>query len=150
MKKSIGIDLGTTNSVVAVKKVGTEVLKNAEGEYITPSCVMVKKRLMRRPDFVVGRDALEWMRQDPEHAITAVKRLIGRNFYEKEVQDLVSRQGMAYQLSSHSQGSANSLAVQLGGKEFTPEELSSKILAKLKADAEAVLGDEVDAAVITV
>ncbi|MCI5141308.1 MAG: Hsp70 family protein [Candidatus Electrothrix sp. ATG1] len=150
MKKSIGIDLGTTNSVVAVKKVSTEVLKNAEGEYTTPSCVLMKKRLMRRPEFIVGRDALEWMRQDPEHAITAVKRLVGRNFHEKEIQDLISRQGLSYRLSSHSQGSANSLAVQLGGKEFTPEELSSKILAKLKADAEAALGDEVEAAVITV
>jgi molecular chaperone DnaK len=150
MKKSIGIDLGTTNSVVAVKKVNTEVLKNAEGEYITPSCVMVKKRLMRKPEFIVGRDALEWLRQEPEHTITAVKRLIGRNFYEKEVQELISRQSLPYQLSTHSRGSANSLAFQIGGREFTPEEISAKILAKLKADAEAVLGDEVDAAVITV
>jgi len=150
MKKSIGIDLGTTNSVVAVKKVSTEVLKNAEGEYITPSCVMVKKRLMRKPEFIVGRDALEWLRQEPEHTITAVKRLIGRDFHEKEVQELISRQSLPYQLSTHSRGSANSLAVQIGGREFTPEEISAKILAKLKADAEAALGDEVDAAVITV
>jgi molecular chaperone DnaK len=150
MKKSIGIDLGTTNSVVAVKKVSTEVLKNAEGEYITPSCVMVKKRLMRKPEFIVGRDALEWLRQEPEHTITAVKRLIGRNFYEKEVQELISRQSLPYQLATHSRGSANSLAIQIGGREFTPEEISAKILAKLKTDAEAALGDEVDAAVITV
>ncbi|MDU9050473.1 MAG: Hsp70 family protein [Candidatus Electrothrix sp. Rat3] len=150
MKKSIGIDLGTTNSVVAVKKVSTEVLKNAEGEYITPSCVMVKKRLMRKPEFIVGRDALEWLRQEPEHTITAVKRLIGRNFHEKEVQELISKQSLPYQLSTHSRGSANSLALQIGGREFTPEEISAKILAKLKTDAEAVLGDEVDAAVITV
>ncbi len=150
MKKSIGIDLGTTNSVVAVKKVSTEVLKNAEGEYITPSCVMVKKRLMRKPEFIVGRDALEWIRQEPENTITAVKRLIGRNFHEKEVQELISKQSHPYQLSTHSRGSANSLAIQIGGREFTPEEISAKILAKLKADAEAALGDEVDAAVITV
>ncbi|MCI5158894.1 MAG: Hsp70 family protein, partial [Candidatus Electrothrix sp. AUS1_2] len=150
MKKSIGIDLGTTNSVVAVKKVSTEVLKNAEGEYITPSCVMVKKRLMRRPEFIVGRDALEWLRQEPEHTVTAVKRLIGRNFHEKEVQELISKHSLHYQLSTHSHGSANSLAIQIGGREYTPEEISSKILSKLKADAEAALGDEVDAAVITV
>ncbi|XCN75246.1 MAG: Hsp70 family protein [Candidatus Electrothrix aestuarii] len=150
MKKSIGIDLGTTNSVVAVKKVSTEVLKNAEGEYITPSCVMVKKRLMRKPEFIVGRDALEWLRQEPEHTITAVKRLIGRNFHEKEVQELISKESLHYQLSTHSHGSANSLAILINGKEFTPEEISAKILAKLKADAEAALGDEVDAAVITV
>ncbi len=150
MKKSIGIDLGTTNSVVAVKKVSTEVLKNAEGEYITPSCVMVKKRLMRKPEFIVGRDALEWIRQEPENTITAVKRLIGRDFHEKEVQELISKQSLPYQLSTHSRGSANSLAVRIGGREFTPEEISAKILVKLKADAEAALGDEVDAAVITV
>lgn len=150
MKKSIGIDLGTTNSVVAVKKVSTEVLKNAEGEYITPSCVMVKKRLMRRPEFIVGRDALEWIRQEPEHTITAVKRLIGRNFHEQEVQELITKQSLHYQLATHSRGSANSLALQINGREFTPEEISAKILAKLKADAEAALGDEVDAAVITV
>jgi molecular chaperone DnaK len=150
MKKSIGIDLGTTNSVVAVKKVNTEVLKNAEGEYITPSCVMMKKRLMRKPEFIVGRNALEWLCQEPEHTITAVKRLIGRNFHEHEVQDLINKQNLHYQLSTHSRGSSNSLAIQMHGKEFTPEEISSKILSKLKADAEAVLGDEVDAAVITV
>lgn len=150
MKKSIGIDLGTTNSVVAVKKVSTEVLKNAEGDYITPSCVMIRKRLMRKPEFIVGRDALEWIRQEPEHTVTAVKRLIGRNFQEQEVQELIRKQTLQYPLSTHSRGSANSLALQIGGREFTPEEISAKILAKLKADAEAVLGDEVDAAVITV
>ncbi len=150
MKKSIGIDLGTTNSVVAVKKVRTEVLKNREGEHITPSCVMVKKRLMRKPEFIVGRDALEWMRQEPEHTITAVKRLIGRNFHEHEVQELIKKQTLHYPLSTHSRGSSNSLALQIGGREFTPEEISAKILSKLKADAEAALGGEVDAAVITV
>lgn len=150
MKKSIGIDLGTTNSVVAVKKVSTEVLKNAEGEDITPSCVMVKKRLMRKPEFIVGRHALEWLCQEPEYTITAVKRLIGRNFHEQEVQDLISRHNLHYQLATHSQGSANSLAIQVNGMEFTPEEISAKILMKLKADAEAALKDEVDAAVITV
>ncbi|MCI5133190.1 MAG: Hsp70 family protein, partial [Candidatus Electrothrix sp. EH2] len=150
MKKSIGIDLGTTNSVVAVKKVSTEVLRNAEGEYITPSCVMVRKRLMRKPEFIVGRDALEWIRQEPEHTVTAVKRLIGRNFQEQEVQELIRKQTLQYPLSIHSRGSANSLALLIGGREFTPEEISAKILVKLKADAEAALGDEVDAAVITV
>ncbi|MCI5194051.1 MAG: Hsp70 family protein [Candidatus Electrothrix sp. AU1_5] len=150
MKKSIGIDLGTTNSVVAVKKVSTEVLTNAEGEDITPSCVMVKKRLMRKPEFIVGRHALEWLCQEPEHTITAVKRLIGRHFHEQEVQDLISRHTLHYQLATHSQGSANSLAIQVNGMEFTPEEISAKILIKLKADAEAALKDEVDAAVITV
>ncbi|XOF33245.1 MAG: Hsp70 family protein [Candidatus Electrothrix sp. YB6] len=150
MKKSIGIDLGTTNSVAAIKKVSTEVLKNAEGEYITPSCVTVKKRLMRKPEFIVGRNALEWIHQEPGDTITAVKRLIGRNFHDKEVQELITEHGVHYRLASHSQGSANSLAILAGGKEFTPEEISAKILTKIKADAEAALGDRVDTAVITV
>ena len=85
MSKSIGIDLGTTNSVAAIKKVHTEVLKNAEGEFITPSCVTVKKKklLFSKPVFVVGKHALEWMKQDPENTIVAIKRLMGRSFLNK-------------------------------------------------------------------
>jgi molecular chaperone DnaK len=150
MKKSIGIDLGTTNSAAAIKKVRVEVLKNAEGEYITPSCVTVRKRLMRRPEFIVGRHALEWLRQEPENTVTAVKRLIGRSFHDKEVQELIASRRFRCPLSPHSHGSANSLAITVGGREFSPEEISSQILAKIKTDAERVLGGEVDAAVITV
>jgi molecular chaperone DnaK len=150
MKKSIGIDLGTTNSVAAIKKVSAEVLKNKEGEYITPSCVTVKKRLMRKPEFIVGRNALEWIRQESENTITAVKRLIGRNFNDKEVQKLIEGHGLRYKLVTHSRGSENSLAILAGGTEFTPEDISAKILAKIKADAEEALRDEVDSAVITV
>jgi len=150
MKKTIGIDLGTTNSVAAIKKITTEVLKNSEGENITPSCVTVKKRLMKMPEFIVGRNALEWLRQEPENTITAVKRLIGRNFDNSEVQELIADHGLRYRIATHSQGSKNSLAILAGGREFTPEEISAKILAKIKADAEKVLDDEVDSAVITV
>ena len=150
MKKSIGIDLGTTNSVAAIKKLNAEVLKNAENEYITPSCVTVKKRMMRGPEFIVGRNALEWIRQEPENTITAVKRLIGRNFNDPEVQDLIKGHGLRYGLATHSRGSENSLAILAGGKEYTPEEISSKILIKIRKDAEKSLGGEVDSAVITV
>ena len=69
MSKSIGIDLGTTNSVGAIKKVHTEVLKNTEGDFITPSCVTIKKKFFGKPEFVVGKHALEWMKQDPENTI---------------------------------------------------------------------------------
>lgn len=150
MKKAIGIDLGTTNSVAAIKKVSTEVLKNSEDEYITPSCVTVKSRLMRGPKFIVGRNALEWLQQEPENTITAIKRLIGRSFNDSEVQKLITGHGLRYTLATHSRGSKNSLAVLAGGKEFTPEEISAKILAKIKEDAEKIIGDEVDSAVITV
>ncbi|MCI5144285.1 MAG: hypothetical protein D3923_01870 [Candidatus Electrothrix sp. AR3] len=150
MKKSIGIDLGTTNSVAAIKKVRTEVLKNAEGDFITPSCVTVRKRIIRKPEFIVGRHALEWQRQEPENTINAVKRLIGRNFHDHEVQGLIEGHGLRYQLAAHSRGSANSLAILAAGREFTPEEISAKILIKIKEDAEKSLGDQVDSAVITV
>jgi molecular chaperone DnaK len=150
MKKSIGIDLGTTNSAAAIRKVSVEVLRNAEGEYITPSCVTVRKRLMRKPEFIVGRHALEWLRQEPENTITAVKRLIGRSFQDKEVQELIAGQRYRNHLTLHSHGSENSLAILAGGREFTPEEISAKILAKIKTDAEHALNDEVDSAVITV
>ena len=150
MKKSIGIDLGTTNSAAAIRKVSVEVLRNAEGEYITPSCVTVRKRLMRKPDFIVGRHALEWLRQEPENTVTTVKRLIGRSFQDAEVQELIASQRFRCRLAPHSHGSENSLAILAGGREFTPEEISAKILAKIKADAEQALGDEVDSAVITV
>jgi molecular chaperone DnaK len=150
MKKSIGIDLGTTNSAAAIRKVSVEVLRNAEGEHITPSCVTVRKRLMRKPEFIVGRHALEWLRQEPENTVTTVKRLIGRSFHDTEVQELVASQRFRCRLAPHSHGSENSLAILAGGREFTPEEISAKILAKIKADAEQALGDEVDSAVITV
>jgi molecular chaperone DnaK len=150
MKKSIGIDLGTTNSAAAIKKVRVEVLKNAEGDFITPSCVTVRKRLIRKPEFIVGRHALEWLRQEPENTITAVKRLIGRNFHDPEVQELIKNGRFRCPLSPYSSGSQNSLAIAAGGREFSPEEISAQILIKIKADAERVLGDEVETAVITV
>jgi len=150
MKKTIGIDLGTTNSVAAIKTVGTEVLKNSEGELITPSCVTIRKKLMRAPEFIVGRDALEWLQQEPDNTITTVKRLIGRKFNDSEVQEIIAGHGLRYKIAPHSQGTKNSLAILAAGKEFTPEEISSKILEKIKKDAETVLGDEVDSAVITV
>ena len=152
MSKSIGIDLGTTNSVSAIKRVQTEVLKNSEGEFITPSCVTLgKKRLLSsKPRFVVGRDAREWMKQDPENTIVTVKRLMGRSYLDEEVQKSIQGRRLTYKLKRHSRGTENSLAIILGGKEYTPEEISSKILEKIKNDAEKSLGDEVEYAVITV
>jgi len=152
MSKSIGIDLGTTNSVSAIKRVETEVLRNAEGEFITPSCVTLgkKKLLSFKPNFVVGRDALEWMKQDPENTIVTVKRLMGRNYLDQEIQKSIQEGRLTYKIKRHSRGTENSLAIVLGDREYTPEEISSKILEKMKIDAEKSLGDEVEYAVITV
>ncbi len=152
MAKSIGIDLGTTNSVVAIKKVYTEVLKNAEGDLITPSCVTLKKKLMPffKPEFVVGKNALEWMKQDPENTIVAVKRLMGRSYNDEYVRRIIAERRVHYRLVRHSQGTENSLAVILGGKEYTPEEISAKILQKVAADAQKAEGAKAEYAVITV
>ncbi len=150
MEKTIGIDLGTTNSVAAIRKVSTEVLKNADGEQITPSCVTVKKRTLRKPQFIVGRSALEWLRQEPENTVTAVKRLIGRNYHDREIQELIAGHGLSYRVAAHSRGSENSIAIFAGGEEFTPEEISAKILGAIKEDAEKSLDSGVDSAVITV
>ena len=75
MSRSIGIDLGTTNSVAAIKRVQVEILKNAEGDYLTPSCVTLKKKKLpfSKPEFVVGKNALEWMKQDPENTVQGRK-----------------------------------------------------------------------------
>lgn len=152
MAKSIGIDLGTTNSVAAIKRVHTEVLKNAENEYITPSCATVRKSAipLETPEWIVGKNALEWMKQDPENTVTAVKRLMGRNFGDREVGDILEDRRLHYQIQRHSKGTENSLAILVGGNEYTPEEISSQILEKMRKDAETALEDDVEYAVITV
>jgi len=152
MSKSVGIDLGTTNSVGAVKRVRTEVLKNAEGDFITPSCVTIqkKRRFFSKPEFVVGRHALEWMKQDPQNTSLAIKRLMGRNYQDREIQNIIRDRRVRYQIGPHSRGTENSLAVTLNGKEYTPDQISSKILEKIKKDSEKILNDKVEYAVITV
>ena len=152
MSKSIGIDLGTTNSVGAVKRVQAEIIKNSEGEQITPSCVTIRKKKLpfSKPEFVVGKDALEWMKQDPENTVLAVKRLMGRSILNKEVQKIIEGKRLSYRIQAHSRGTANSLGILLGQKEYTPEEISSEILKKIRMDAEKFLGGEVLYAVITV
>ena len=155
MAKSIGIDLGTTNSVTGIKKTHLEIIKNSEGELLTPSCVTVKKKkklliLGTMEEYLVGRHALEWIKQDAANTITAVKRLMGRNLDDPEIKKMITNRHWQYRISAHANGTANSLAVVLGGKEHTPEQISAKILEKLKSDAEKALGDEVAFAVITV
>ena len=156
MAKSIGIDLGTTNSVAGIKKVHTEIIKNAEGDFITPSCVTLKRKKLKflkignGADFIVGRHAMEWIKQDPENTITAVKRLMGRSLGNPEVQKMIMDRRQQYQITGHANGTENSLAVILGGREYTPEQISAKILEKIRTDAEKILDDQVDYAVITV
>lgn len=142
MGKIIGIDLGTTNSVVAVM-VGGEpvVIPSAEGERLVPSVVAVNKNHER----LVGRIARNQSIINPENTISSIKRFMGRKFDDPDVQKALSR--VPYKVAKAPNGD---LRVVLDGKEYSPPEVSAMILAKLKTDAEAYLGDTVTQAVITV
>ena len=142
MGKIIGIDLGTTNSVVAVMTGGEPVvIPSAEGERLVPSVVAVNKNHER----VVGRTARNQAIVNPENTVFSIKRFMGRKFSDPEVQQTISR--VPYKVSAASNGDVR---VTLDGKDYSPPEISAMILGKLKADAEAFLGEPVTQAVITV
>ena len=141
MSKIIGIDLGTTNSAFAYMVAGKpEVITNSEGDRTTPSVVAVTKKGER----LVGKIAQRQRVTNPENTIYGIKRLIGRKFDDKEVQDDIDI--LPYKIVRKGAG----VAVKLGDKEMTPEEISAMVLSKIKADAEAYLGEPVTEAVITV
>ena len=141
MSKIIGIDLGTTNSAFAYMVAGKpEVITNAEGDRTTPSVVAVTKKGER----LVGKVAQRQRVTNPKNTIYGIKRLIGRKFDDKEVKrDL---EISPYKIVKKGQG----VAVEMDGKEYTPEEISAMVLSKIKADAEAFLGEKVTEAIITV
>lgn len=139
MSKIIGIDLGTTNSCVATMEGGTtKVLPNKEGANTTPSVVNVV-------DGVVGAPAKRQAVVNPKNTIYSVKRLMGRKYSDPEIQKLIKE--VSYDIVEGKNGLA---CVSVEGKVYTPQEISAKILAKLKSDAEAFLGEDVKEAVITV
>jgi molecular chaperone DnaK len=141
MGKIIGIDLGTTNSAMAVMQSGKpEIIANSEGARTTPSVVAVNKNGER----LVGQVARRQQVTNSKNTIYEVKRLIGRNFNDKEVQRDLKLMG--YEIIK----SGNGVKVKMGDKEYSPEEVSAMILSKLKSDAESFLGDTVSEAVITV
>lgn len=141
MGKIIGIDLGTTNSAMAVMQSGKpEIIANSEGARTTPSVVAVNKNGER----LVGQVARRQQVTNSKNTIYEVKRLIGRRWEDKEVQRDIKLMG--YEMVKSGQG----VKVKMGDKEYSPEEISAMILGKLKADAEAFLGDTVTEAVITV
>ncbi|MBI5650206.1 MAG: molecular chaperone DnaK [Chloroflexi bacterium] len=140
--KIIGIDLGTTNSVVAVMEGGEPVvITNQEGARLTPSVVAITKTGERLVGQVAKRQAIT----NPENTIFSIKRLMGRKFSEPEVQK--ARKILPYKIVEAKNGDA---WVELAGKQYSPPEISGMILAKLKQDAEAYLGETVTQAVITV
>jgi molecular chaperone DnaK len=144
MGKIIGIDLGTTNSVVAAMEGGEpQVISNAEGGRITPSVVAFAKSGERLVGQVAKRQAIT----NPENTIFSIKRFMGRRFEDPEVQR--SKDLVPYEVLKDPK--SDGIIVKLAnGKEYTPPEISAMILQKLKADAEAFLGEKVTEAVITV
>ncbi|OGE26515.1 molecular chaperone DnaK [Candidatus Daviesbacteria bacterium RIFCSPHIGHO2_02_FULL_41_14] len=139
MSKIVGIDLGTTNSVVAVMEGGKpKVIHSAEGENIIPSVVNPIKN-------IVGRVAKRQSVVNPKETIFSVKRLMGRKFSDPEVQR--DMKWLPYEVKSGKNGMA---VVVVDGHEYTPQEISAMILGKIKADAEGYLGEKVTDAVITV
>src|SRR3989344_2160426 len=139
MAKIIGIDLGTTNSAVAVMEGGSpKVIHSSEGRNVVPSVVDPVER-------VVGDVAKRQMALKPKKIIFSIKRLIGRRFKDESVQkDL---KWLPYTVKEGRDGMA---VVEVEGKTYTPQEISAQILQKLKKDAESYLGDKVTQAVITV
>jgi molecular chaperone DnaK len=142
MSKIIGIDLGTTNSVVAVMEGGDPtVIPTAEGGRLCPSVVAFTKSGER----LVGQTAKRQAVVNSDNTLYSIKRLIGRRYEETEIE----RKMLAYKVVEGPSGDAR-IHVPVNNKTYTPQEISSMVLAKLKADAEAYLGESVTQAVITV
>lgn len=141
MSKILGIDLGTTNSAMAIMEGGQpKIIENIEGNRTTPSVVAISKNGERLVGLTAKRQAVT----NPENTVFAVKRLIGRRFQDEEVQrDLKT---MPYKIVQSGEG----VKVKLQDKEYSPQEISAMILSKLKADAEAKLGEKITEAIITV
>ncbi|HRH21914.1 MAG TPA: molecular chaperone DnaK [bacterium] len=141
MSKILGIDLGTTNSAVAIMEGGSpKILENAEGARTTPSTIAISKNNER----LVGQSAKRQAVTNPENTVYAVKRLMGRAFGDNEVQRDIKN--MPYKIVQSGTG----VKVKIQDKEYSPQEVSAMVLAKIKADAEARLGEKITEAIITV
>jgi molecular chaperone DnaK len=142
MAKIIGIDLGTTFSAVAVMEVGSpKILENSEGARTTPSIVAISKTNERLVGLLAKRQAVT----NPKNTVYGIKRFIGHKFSDPAVQK--DKTAVPYEVKEASDGG---VLVHMGDKDYRPEEISAMILQKLKADAEAKLGDKVTQAIITV
>jgi molecular chaperone DnaK len=142
MSKIIGIDLGTTNSAVAVMEAGTpKILENSEGARTTPSIVALSKTGERMVGLLAKRQGVT----NPKNTIYQIKRFIGHNFDDPAVQK--DRASVPFEMQKSASGG---IEVKMGDKWYRPEEISAMILAKMKVDAEARLGQPVTEAVITV
>src|SRR5512135_2794354 len=139
MGKVLGIDLGTTNSAMAVLEGGEpNIIINAEGDRTTPSVVAFRKDGER----IVGKAAENQAITNPENTVKSIKRFIGRKYGETTSE----RKTVAFKVEKGKDGRA---VVEVEGTHYTPEEISAMILQKLKGDAEKYLGDKITQAVIT-
>ncbi len=142
MSKIIGIDLGTTNSAVAIIEGGQpKIIENSEGNRTTPSIVAAAKNGDRLVGLLAKRQAVT----NPQNTIYGIKRFMGHNFDDPEVQRMIKT--APFQVSRGTDGGA---LVKLGDKEYRPEEISAMILQKIKADVEAKIGEKITEAIITV
>ena len=143
MAKVLGIDLGTTNSCMAVIEAGEpDVTENAEGNRVTPSVVAINPKTGER---YVGQAAKRQAVTNPEYTVFSVKRLMGQKHDVSQVQQAM--QHAPYAITKNAKGDAQ---VDMGDKSYSPPEVSAMILQKLKSDAEAKLGEQINQAVITV
>ncbi len=142
MSKIIGIDLGTTNSAVAVMESGNpKIIENAEGARTTPSIVAISKTGERLVGLLARRQAVT----NPKNTVFGIKRFIGHDYDEEAVQK--DKETVPFEISK---SDSNGILVKMSGKDYRPEEISAMILGKLKADAEAKLGEKITEAIITV
>ncbi len=142
MGKVIGIDLGTTNSCVSIMSGGDPiVIANAEGGRTTPSVVAITDKGERLVGQIAKRQAIT----NPENTIFSIKRLIGRKYNNRQVQEALKR--LPYKVTEASNGDAH---VEIRGKQYSPAEVSAMILQKMKQTAEDYLGEKVTDAVVTV
>lgn len=142
MAKIIGIDLGTTNSAVAIMEAGDpKILENVEGARTTPSIVAISKNNERLVGLLAKRQSVT----NPKNTVYGVKRFIGHTFDEAGVQ--ADKKTVAYEIGKADNGGVK---IKIADKEYSPEEVSAMILTKLKNDAEAKLGEKVTEAIITV
>ena len=141
MPKILGIDLGTTNSAMAVMEGGQpKILENKEGNRTTPSMIAISKNGER----LVGQLAKRQAVTNPANTLFSIKRLIGRHYNSDEIQKDIKT--MPFKIIQAGQG----VKVKMGDKDHTPQEISALILQKLKADAEEKLGEKIEEAIITV
>jgi molecular chaperone DnaK len=147
MAKAVGIDLGTTFSEVAVLEAGEPVvITSSEGSRLVPSVVAVNKNGERLVGQIAKRQAIV----NPENTIYAIKRFMGRKFGEPAGRELPVEEDAKRKTYKVTKAANNEVRVTMGGKEYSPPEISAMILQKLKADAEAYLGEKVTDAVVTV